>query len=81
MQAIELTPEQSSALDKSGIIQGDEFILMRPAAFRELLGFESDDELREALRPALEDIEQGRIAELNIDEFVARMRHSHPVRQ
>jgi hypothetical protein len=33
MLKIQLTPEQTEALDAQGIVQGDEFILMRPGAF------------------------------------------------
>ena len=81
MAAIELTPEQSAALDEQGIIHGETFVLMRPAAFVELLGFESVEELRGAVDLGLKDIEDGRVAEWNVEEFLSRMHQSHSIQQ
>lgn len=73
MSTVELTPRQIQALDEQGIVQGDDFILMRPAAFREWLGFHSDEELRNELQGAFDAADRGELVEWSVENFLARM--------
>ncbi len=81
MAAIELTPEQSAALDERGIIQGEKFVLMRPAAFIELLGFESLEELRRELQPALDEADNGQLAPWDVEEILEKLHREHRAAQ
>ncbi|HVJ67545.1 MAG TPA: hypothetical protein VM510_06145 [Caulifigura sp.] len=74
---IELTPEQSAALDQQSIIHGEKFVLMRPSAFIELLGFESEEELRRELQPALDEVDSGKLVPWDIEELLAKLHREH----
>jgi len=77
MASIELTPEQSAALDEQGIVQGASFVLMRPTAFLELLGFESLEELRKELQPALDESDRGQLADWDLEAMLTKLHQEH----
>ncbi|MDP6443934.1 MAG: hypothetical protein QGG36_32475 [Pirellulaceae bacterium] len=73
----ELTAEQQQALDAgNGIVQGQSFVLMRTEVVLDWFGY-SDDELRQELQPALDQVERGDVAEWNLNEFLAEMHTRH----
>lgn len=76
MSTVELTEEQEQALGEHGIVQGRAFVLMRPAAFRDLLGIGSDEELRRELQMAFDQADRGELAEWDVEEFLQQM-HSN----
>ena len=77
MAAIELTPEQSAALDQQSIVHGEKFVLMRPSTFIELLGFESEEELRRELQSALDEVDSGKLVPWDFDEMLAKLHREH----
>ncbi len=77
MKAIELTPEQSAALNEQGIVQGREFVLMSRDAFREFLGVDSLDDLRRELQPAFDEADNGQLQPWNMKEILAELHREH----
>lgn len=69
-----LTPEQERALNAgNGVVQGDSYVLLRSTAVLGWFGYDSPEELRRELQPALEAADRRELTEWNIDEFLARM--------
>ncbi len=68
-----LTNEQQQALDAgNGVVQGPSFVLLRTDAVLDWFGY-TQDELRSALQPALEQVGDGDVAEWDLEAFLAKM--------
>ncbi len=60
MSKPDLTDEQRTALDHhGGILQGPSFVLLRTDVFQKLLGFHSDQELRQQLQIGFDQAADG----------------------
>lgn len=60
---IELTPDQTEALQADGFVQGESFVLMSIEVYRDLMGIGSDDDLAaslKAIHQGLDDAAMGR---------------------
>lgn len=76
----ELTDEQRQALDAgNGVVQGPSYLLLSLDVVLEWFGW-NPDELRRELQAGLDDIESGRAAELNVDDFLAEMHQRRSAR-
>jgi len=59
-----LTDEQERALDEQGgIVEGASFVILRTDVFRELLGFDTDDELRRQLQIGFDQADRGQLVD------------------
>ena len=75
--ALELTVEQQAALDASdGVVHGTSFVLLRTENVLGYFGY-AKDELVGELQPALDQVENGEVAEWNLEEFLAKMHSQH----
>jgi hypothetical protein len=73
----ELTEEQQRALDAGdGVVQGESFVIMRKDVVLDWFGY-TKEELRNELQPALDQIENGDIAEWNLKNFLSEMHKQH----
>ena len=70
-----ITNEQKQALEQNdGIVEADDVILMRVDLFRDMLGFTSDDELREQLEIGFDQADRGQLVAWNPDKIKAEGR-------
>ena len=70
-----ITNEQKQALEQNdGIVEADDVILMRVDLFRDMLGFTSDDELREQLKIGFDQEERGQLVAWDPDKIKAEGR-------
>ena len=70
-----ITNEQQQALDQNdGIVEAGDVIFMRIDVFREMLGFTSDDELREQLQIGFDQADRGQLVDWNPDKIKAEGR-------
>ncbi len=70
-----LTNEQKQALEQNdGIVEADNVIFMRVDLFRDLLGFTSDDELRQQLKIGFDQADRGQLVDWNPDKIKAQGR-------
>ena len=70
-----ITNEQKQALEQNdGIVEADDVILMRVDLFRDMLGFASDDELREQLKIGFDRAERGQVVAWDPDKIKAEGR-------
>jgi len=70
-----LTNEQKQALEQNdGIVEADNVIFMRVDLFRDMLGFTSDDELRQQLKIGFNQADRGQLVDWNPDKIKAEGR-------
>ncbi len=70
-----LTNEQKQALEQNdGIVEADNVIFMRVDLFRDMLGFTSDDELRQQLKIGFDQADRGQLVDWNPDKIKAQGR-------
>ena len=59
-----LTDDQQRALDEQGgIVEGESFVILRTDVFRELLGLDTDDELRRQLQIGFDQADRGQLVD------------------
>ena len=70
-----ITNEQKQALEQNdGIVEADNVIFMRVDLFREMLGFTSDDELRQQLKIGIDQADRRQLVDWNPDKIKAEGR-------
>lgn len=70
-----ITNEQKQALEQNdGIVEADNVIFMRVDLFRDMLGFTSDDELRQQLKIGFDQADRGQLVDWNPDKIKAEGR-------
>jgi len=70
-----ITNEQKQALEQNdGIVEADNVIFMRVDLFRDMLGFSSDDELRQQLKIGFDQADRGQLVDWNPDKIKAEGR-------
>ncbi len=71
----ELTSEQREALNENGgLVEAGDVVFMRVDVFRDMLGFTSDDELRQQLQIGFNQADRGQLVEWNPDKVKAEGR-------
>lgn len=70
-----ITNEQKEALEQNdGIVESGDVIFMRVDLFRDMLGFTSDDELRQQLKVGFDQADRGQLVDWNPDKIKAEGR-------
>ena len=70
-----ITNEQQQALDQNdGIVETGDVVFMRIDVFRDMLGFTSDDELRQQLKIGFDQADRGQLVDWNPDKIKAEGR-------
>lgn len=75
MHQPDLTSEQLQALDANdGIVEGPSYVLMRTEVFRDMLGFDTDEELHRQLQIGFDQADRGQLVDWDPEKIKAEGR-------